>query len=139
MASKQKVSKPKVLIIEDSYIVRFEVKQALEPYGLEVLELDNAETFFRLPYHFKDSCLLLLDISLPGLDGLSTLERMRTNPEWANLPVIMLTGRADRHTVKRALQAGANDYIRKPFTSEELVKRIERILGIPAIGKENPP
>lgn len=120
----------KVLIIEDSYIVRLEVRQALEEYGIQVVELNNAEDFFNFSYRYHDLNLLLLDISLPGMDGLSALERIRACDEWLRLPVIMLTGRADKKTVEKAIIAGALDYIRKPFTSEILLEKVAQVLNL---------
>ena len=118
----------KILVIEDSYIVRFEVRQALDGCGLQIMELDNAEEFFRFSKRYDDLSLLILDISLPGMDGLTALEKMRNDGRWAGLPVIMLTGRADRQTVGRALQAGAADYIRKPFSAGELKEKVLPVL-----------
>lgn len=126
----------RILIIEDSNIVRLEVKRILEQYGIEVIELNNAEDFFQYPYRFKNINLLILDINLPGLDGLTALEKLRHYPQWAYLPVIMLSGRCDAHTVHRALQAGAVNYLRKPFDSRELLARIEQALGPRIMGKE---
>jgi len=119
----------KILIVEDSNIVRLEVKRTLEPFNVEVLELNNAEDIFLFPKRYQKVDLILLDITLPGMDGLTALEKINENREWSYLPVIMLTGRADRHTVHRALKAGAVNYIRKPFTKKELLIRIERVLG----------
>lgn len=119
----------KVLVVEDSKLIRLEVRRTLEAYGLEVLELDNAEDLFRFSGRFRDISLLILDINLPGMDGLTALEKMQAEKSWAYLPVIMLTGRADRDTVKRAVQAGAVNYLRKPFTGVELLERVERVLG----------
>ncbi|MFZ5752620.1 MAG: response regulator [Bacillota bacterium] len=119
----------KVLIVEDSNIVRLEVKRTLEQYGVKVLELVNAEDLFRFPKRYQEVNLIILDITLPGMDGLTALERMRSEQAWAYLPVIILTGRADRVTVQRALKAGAVNYIRKPFTKEGLLERVEGVLG----------
>lgn len=123
------MTEKKVLIIEDSNLVRLEVKRILETYGLTVLELNNAEDFFRFSDRYTDLSLLILDITLPGMDGLTALEKIHSQQKFAYLPVIMLTGRADRDTVCRALQAGAVNYIRKPFGREELVERVEHVLG----------
>ncbi|MEW6662160.1 MAG: response regulator [Bacillota bacterium] len=119
----------KVLVIDDSSLVRLEVRRTLEKYGVEVLELNNAEDLFRYPWRYQGLNLLILDITLPGMDGISALEKIHITGTWPYLPVIMLTGRADRAVVTRALQAGAVDYIRKPFAREELLERVEGVLG----------
>ncbi len=119
----------KVLVIDDSIIIRLEVRRILETYGVQVLELDNVEDFFRFSGKYRDLNLILLDVSLPGMDGLTALEKMRADRSWAYLPVVMLTARSDRTTVERALQTGAVNYIRKPFTREILLERVEKVLG----------
>lgn len=120
----------KILIIDDSYLARLEVKLALEQYGFELLELESMEAFFRAPQKYLHVDLMLLDIALPGIDGVTALEMMRADPIKLNTPVIMVTGRADRRTVQRALQAGALDYIIKPFTRKELLDRVVRVLQL---------
>lgn len=119
----------KVLVVANSYIVRIEVKKTLEQFGLEVLELDNAEDFFHFSGRYRDIILLILDISLPGMDGFTALEKIHTDRNWRHLPVIVLSTRADRATVARAARAGAAGYLLKPFTKEELIKRLEALLG----------
>jgi DNA-binding response OmpR family regulator len=119
----------KVLVIDDSALIRMEVKRTLEKYGVEVIELSNAEDFFQYLWRYQGLNLLILDIILPGMDGISALEKIKLTGAWQYLPVIMLTGRAERADVTRALQAGAVDYIRKPFAREELLERVEGILG----------
>jgi DNA-binding response OmpR family regulator len=119
----------KVLVIDDSALIRLEVKRNLEKYGVEVIELSNAEDLFQYPWRYQGLNLLILDILLPGMDGISALEKIRQTGAWSYLPVIMLTGRSDRSAVTRALQAGAIDYIRKPFAREEFLERVEGVLG----------
>ena len=122
--------KIKILIVDDSYLARLEIKLALEQFNFELLELESMEVFFRTPQQYRNLDLILLDISLPGLDGVTALEMMRDESVALNVPVIMITGRADRRTVQRALQAGALDYIIKPFTRKELLERVARALQL---------
>lgn len=119
----------RVLIVEDSNLIRIFVKRSLENYGLELIELNNAEALIDQPWRFKNFDLLLLDVGLPGVDGLTALEILHQNPEWSYVPTIMLTGIADGAAVKRAIQAGAVNYIVKPFTAEVLLERIEQAIG----------
>ncbi len=70
--------------------------------------------------------LVLLDIMLPYTDGFELLERLRGNPAWKNVPVIILTSRTREHDAVRALSLGADDYLTKPFSPAELVARIRR-------------
>lgn len=72
--------------------------------------------------------LVLLDMMLPGLSGQQLVERIRAKPEWAAIPVIMLTSQSHERAIVRALDAGASDYVIKPFRPEELVARVRRFL-----------
>jgi DNA-binding response OmpR family regulator len=69
--------------------------------------------------------LLLLDLNMPGLDGLSLLGRIRAEESLARLPVVVITAETDVGTRKRALKAGANDYLSKPIVLSELLSRVE--------------
>jgi DNA-binding response OmpR family regulator len=70
--------------------------------------------------------LVLLDVMLPYADGFELLERLRANPLWKNVPVIILTSRTREHDAVRALSLGADDYLTKPFSPAELIARIRR-------------
>ena len=72
--------------------------------------------------------LVLLDVMLPYLDGFELLEKLRGNPAWKQVPVIILTSRTREHDAVRALGLGADDYLTKPFSPAELVARIRRRL-----------
>ncbi len=117
-----------VLIIDDSSIGRIAVKQAFKQSDVQLEELESAEPFFRYPNQYQDLDLLILDISLPGMDGLTALEKLRADERWTGLPVIVVTSRADPETVRRALHAHANDYIVKPFDNEVLLAKVQRVL-----------
>jgi DNA-binding response OmpR family regulator len=82
--------------------------------------------------------LLLLDLILPGIDGLSLLTRVRQTPAIAHLPVIMLTARSDEESEIQVLAAGADDYIPKPFSFENLIAHIEALLRRSALRDSNP-
>lgn len=68
--------------------------------------------------------LILLDIVMPGMDGLEVCEKIRSNPLTEGIPIIFLTGRASAEDIKKGFHAGAVDYISKPFNSEELLARV---------------
>ena len=72
--------------------------------------------------------LVLLDIAMPGMDGMETLSRIRQNPRLQALPVIFLTAAADKNTIIKASQLKINDYVKKPFMPDDLVSRVEKHL-----------
>jgi DNA-binding response OmpR family regulator len=76
--------------------------------------------------------LVLLDVMLPYMDGFELLARIRANPAWQGVPVIILTSKTREHDAVRALSLGADDYLTKPFSPPELVARIRRRLRPPA-------
>ena len=72
--------------------------------------------------------LVLLDIQMPGMDGLRTMELIRKREDWKDIPVIFLTATSDRGTVVKASQLGVAGYIKKPFLPQDLVQRVETAL-----------
>ena len=92
---------------------------ALTDNGREALDLISGRGFD----------LVLLDHVMPGMSGLQVLSQIRGNPETADLPVIMVTGRSDPGAAVEALAAGADDHVAKPFAFEVLGARIERVLA----------
>lgn len=114
----------KILLVEDeAAIVRF-LERGLAAHGHHVLSAGNGEDGVRLAA--EDSVeLVLLDITLPRLDGRRVLRRIRAGRP--NLPVIMLTARDDLGSKIGALDAGADDYLTKPFVFEELLARIRAV------------
>jgi DNA-binding response OmpR family regulator len=114
-----------VLIVEDeTAIVRF-LERGLAASGHQVISANNGEDGARMA--LDDSVeFVLLDVSLPGIDGHEVLQRIRARrPE---LPVLMLTARDDLQHKVRALNAGADDYLTKPFAFEELLARMRALL-----------
>ena len=83
--------------------------------------------------------LVLLDIMLPYTDGFELLARMRANPIWKDVPVIILTSKTREHDAVRALSLGADDYLTKPFSPPELVARIRRRLRSAPAAPPGPP
>jgi DNA-binding response OmpR family regulator len=114
----------RILVIEDEpKIVRF-LERALSAHGYEVLSADNGEDGARIAAT-DDVDLVILDIMMPGLDGHETLRRIRDSR--ARLPVLMLTARDDVANRIAAFDAGADQYLTKPFALEELLSRIRSL------------
>jgi DNA-binding response OmpR family regulator len=114
----------RILVIDDSHEVRMLLRELLERAGAHVREAtDGHEALSVLAEARPD--LVVLDVTMPGLDGWGTLERLRDLTE---VPVLMLTGRNAELEKVRGLQAGADDYVTKPFGRQELLARVQALL-----------
>ncbi|MDY7101364.1 MAG: response regulator transcription factor [Actinomycetota bacterium] len=114
----------RILTVEDDERIRAAVKLALEDEGWEVEESDNGEdaldVFTRAP-----TDVVLIDIMLPGIDGFEVCRSIRRT---SDVPIVMVTARNDTHDVVAGLEAGADDYLTKPFAPKELSARIRALL-----------
>jgi len=116
------------LIAEDdeqlAYILRF----ILEREGFEVQAAPDGRTAKELIATLQPPAIVILDVMLPHVDGYELLAQVRAKANWKGVPVIMLTARSQEQDIVRGLEAGANDYMVKPFKPEELRARIRRLL-----------
>jgi DNA-binding response OmpR family regulator len=112
-----------VLIIEDDPRIRRILQMTLQREGLEVVEADSGETGLERLGE-RDFDVILLDLMLPGKDGFEVCREIRRT---SNTPVIMVTARSDSHDVVAGLEAGADDYVSKPFVPKELSARIRAL------------
>lgn len=111
---------PSVLVIEDEAQMRKFLRASLESSGYQVYEADTAsEGLVQAASRTPD--LVLLDLGLPDLDGLAVTQRLR---EWAQTPIIVISARGKEEDKIKALDAGADDYLTKPFGVGELLARI---------------
>lgn len=113
-----------VLLIEDDPLARQMVNKVLDPYSLEVIVKDDGLKAYNLINSMMPPALVLLDIGLPNMNGISLLKHIRSRQGWKKLPVIMFTGSTDANDVKASLTMGASDYIVKPFKVDDFTKRI---------------
>ncbi|RKY41566.1 MAG: two-component system response regulator [Candidatus Makaraimicrobium thalassicum] len=116
-----------ILIIEDSPTVRSMVKEMVEEERYEVVPADSGEEGLKKAIE-EEPDLILLDISLPGIDGFDVLHRLRREPGTKSIPVIMLTSKGESGHIFRAMELKANDYIIKPFQAEELLNLIKKYI-----------
>jgi two-component system KDP operon response regulator KdpE len=127
-----------VLIIEDELPIRRFLKPSLQSQGFKVVEAEKgAEGLALASSHNPD--IVLLDLGLPDMDGLEVVKRLR---EWSHIPVIILTARGKEKDKIAGLDAGADDYLTKPFDVGELLARIRVALRhaerVKAGGKQDP-
>lgn len=118
----------KVVIIEDDENIRELVLYALRSSGYDFAGYESGGEFFESLVQNNPPELILLDIMLPGEDGISLLKRIRSTADTAGTPVIMLTAKSAELDKVRALDLGADDYITKPFGVMELLSRVSAVL-----------
>ena len=114
----------RILTVEDDERIRTAVRLALEDEGWEVIEAESGEQAVDL-FGDSDADVVLIDLMLPGMDG---FELCRTVRKSSDVPIVMVTARADTHDVVAGLEAGADDYVTKPFQPKELSARIRALL-----------
>jgi DNA-binding response OmpR family regulator len=113
-----------ILTVEDDERIRTAVKMALEDEGWSVEEAETGEDALNA-FQRQPSDVVLIDIMLPGIDGFEVCRSIRRA---SDVPIIMVTARADTHDVVAGLEAGADDYLTKPFAPKELSARIRAML-----------
>ena len=114
----------RVYLVEDDESIRELVLYALASSGYEARGFERADAFWEACDALAPS-LVLLDIMLPGDDGLAILRRMKESVRTADIPVIMLTAREEETDKVLGLELGADDYITKPFSMRELLARVK--------------
>ncbi len=124
------MSESRVLVIDDDDDIRGLVRTLLERGGATVRDAPNGREGLR-EFHAWRPDLVILDVSMPELDGWNVLERIR---DMSDVPVLMLTARGDELERVRGLQAGADDYVVKPFGKQELAARVSALLRRASLG-----
>ena len=119
---------PTILAVDDSTVMQGLVKQALGK-DFRVLVTDNAVDALSMIYHEKVA-VLLLDVSMPGIDGLELCRTVRSLPQFQKLPIVMLTARDGAFDKVQGRLAGAPEYLTKPFDAEKLRLVVGKFVNI---------
>ena len=114
----------RILTVEDDERIRTAVRMALEDEGWDVVEAESGESAVEL-FVSQPADVVLIDLMLPGMDGFELCRSIRRS---SDVPIVMVTARADTHDVVAGLEAGADDYVTKPFQPKELSARIRALL-----------
>jgi len=114
----------RILIVEDDERIRSSMRLALEDEGYTVDDVASGEEAIDR-FEAEPAELVLIDLMLPGMDGFEACRALRRT---STVPVIMVTARSDTHDVVAGLEAGADDYVTKPFVAKELAARIRALL-----------
>jgi DNA-binding response OmpR family regulator len=117
-----------VLVAEDDEDIRELVVFRLEQAGYEVIAANDGEAAFEMAQQRKPR-LAVLDVMMPKLDGIELTRRIRADGELGGMAVILLTASVQEAAVAKGFEAGADDYIRKPFSPPELLARIQAVLS----------
>lgn len=129
-----KIAKMRVLIIDDNTVDRAILKSQLESMGFDKIhECRNGnEGIFKVQNSFKILTpyhLIITDWRMPEKDGLSFLKFIKSEEAFANIPIMMLTGIADKENVKHALSSGVDAFLLKPINGDILIKKINELIG----------
>jgi two-component system chemotaxis response regulator CheY len=120
----------RVLVVDDQLTIRSLVRSGLKELGIsDVEEATDGEEGFKALATTRPFQLVISDFNMPNLDGLGLLRMVRAHEPTRATAFIMLTGRADRDLVQRAVQFGVNNYLVKPFTVATLREKIEAVFG----------
>ena len=131
------MNKPLILVVEDDVPVRNLITTTLKAHDYRFLTAANGESAI-LEASSHNPEIILLDLGLPDMDGIEVIRKVRT---WSNLPIIVISARSEDTDKIEALDAGADDYLTKPFSVEELLARLRvtqrRLAAIQAGGMAN--
>ncbi len=116
-----------VLILDDSRANRLLLKRFTNDLGYEVREADNGLSGIDCLKNIKHLRLLLVDWEMPKMNGIDFIRTVRQTPSMESVPIIMVTSRNSVKDVRLALEAGANEFIMKPFTKEDLLSKMEMV------------
>lgn len=114
---------PTILIVDDLPANLNVLRDLLEPAGYQILGATSGEMALQILSRTRPH-LILLDVTMPGMDGFETCRELKRNPSTGNLPIIFVTARSEPESVLKGFQAGGVDYILKPFNQEEVLARV---------------
>ena len=121
----------RILTVDDSMTIRKIVRRSLENFNCEILEAQNGVEGLATANKERPD-LIILDITMPVMTGIEMLEKLKSEKELKDIPVIMLTAEAGKEAVTKAVRMGIRDYIVKPFKGDELVERIQKLIRLKA-------
>jgi DNA-binding response OmpR family regulator len=129
---KPETTEQAVLMADDDEDIVNLVRFLLARQGYEIHVAADGRQTLEIIEKISPPRLILLDIMLPYMDGFELISHVRKKPGWQDVPIVMLTAKSSERDIVRALDAGANDYMVKPFNPEELLARLRRFMKSPA-------
>jgi len=119
----------KILSIDDSKTVRMIIQRAFRSYDCTICEAANGEEGLAVAAREKPD-LIILDITMPVMDGVTMLAALKANPDLKDIPVIMLTAEHGRENVANIVSLGVKDYLVKPFKDEQIVEKTQGVIQL---------
>src|SRR5690242_18669586 len=118
------------MVVDDSRAMRMILRRALERFGFEVAQAGNGrEALDQIHRDSAPVALFLVDWNMPEMNGLEFVKNLRADPQFAAVPIMMVTTETEAEQISTALEAGANEYVIKPFTDETIEDKL-RLLGV---------
>ena len=114
----------KILSVDDSAIIRKIIRSGVELLDFELLEAADGMEALEILAQAQDVGLILLDWNMPGMDGMNFLLKVKKSESFPDIPIMMVTTESEKENIIKAIQAGAINYLVKPFTIEELMKKV---------------
>jgi CheY-like chemotaxis protein len=124
-------SKKRILYIEDNFQNRRLVKRLLTKKGYELIEAEDGLQGIAIAAREKPD-LILMDINLPGIDGMEATSRLKSSPDLAHIPIVAVTAQAMRGDREKIIASGCDDYLQKPIDNDELINTVARFIGLGA-------
>jgi DNA-binding response OmpR family regulator len=118
---------PTILVADDDDDVRDVITYKLETAGFFTMTADNGQSALNLAAEHRPS-LIILDVTMPQMDGLSVCYELHSSPETAEIPVLMISGNGRPTDVDLGFTVGADDYLAKPFSQAEMLRRVNWLL-----------
>jgi two-component system cell cycle response regulator len=119
----------KILSVDDSRTIRMIVGRTFKPYDCQICEAGNGEEGLAAAAREKPD-LIILDVTMPVMDGVTMLGKLKEDPELKTIPVIMLTAESGRDNVLQIAKLGVRDYLVKPFKEDQLIEKAGRIVPL---------
>lgn len=120
-----------ILIVEDSPTIKYQVRIILQQVGLTLLEAGGELGLFnQVEQYGKLVDLVIMDLTLKDEDGFDLVKKLKANPNYSSIPIVILTEHADAKSVLTARELGVEGYIRKPIVRDEFLKKLKEILNI---------
>lgn len=119
----------KAMVVDDSRAVRLILRRTLEKHGYQVYEAGHGKEALAVLDQHPDVGLMLVDWNMPEMNGLELVRAVRSDPERARIVLMMVTTETEIEQMVRALAAGANEYVMKPFTEDVITDKL-RLLGV---------